>query len=507
MLCPACGSDQPEGDTCLRCGVIVAKARAAKREPPGIGQMSLPKEQGEDGRRLRVAGAGLALTAVVAVVGLAGFIALRNPPTPRPLPLASPAAQPPDAALSRRAPEQPTAAPSARSNLQSFAPLEKPQASPPTAPTIPGATPPVISDEAFAALEADITKSRAATRPLSSRAATSNTAGVQAYAKGDLATAERQFREALQVDPRNLAARINLGALYFDRREYRAARAALLEALSIDASSRPAMLLLGRVAYAEEDVEEAQTWWRKARIPSPADDSERLINARIAALLAQAERERQVATGYQQQRSAHFILRYEGTARAAVGDDILRALEGRFTDLANFFDYVPADAIVVLLYPEQQYFDVTRAPSWSGGRYDGKIRIPAGGLSTVDSGVSRVLTHELAHAFIAAKTRENCPSWLHEGLAQIAEGSTARGQERALVDGLAASRNDVTFFYLSALSQAEFLLSRGGTGGLRQLLEGLGRREQLDQVFQRAVSYDVPDFLEAWRRELRDKAR
>jgi hypothetical protein len=35
----------------------------------------------------------------------------------------------------------------------------------------------------------------------------------------------------------------------------------------------------------------------------------------------------------------------------------------------------------------------------------------------------RVLRHELTHSFVNAMTSGNCPSWFHEGFAQLHEGS------------------------------------------------------------------------------------
>src|SRR5207342_2089604 len=81
----------------------------------------------------------------------------------------------------------------------------------------------------------------------------------------------------------------------------------------------------------------------------------------------------------------------------------------------------PRDNILVTLYIEQAFFDVTHAPSWSGAVNDGKLRIPVSGLSSMTSELARVLKHELAHSFVNQASGGRCPTWLNEGIAQAVE--------------------------------------------------------------------------------------
>ena len=54
---------------------------------------------------------------------------------------------------------------------------------------------------------------------------------------------------------------------------------------------------------------------------------------------------------------------------------------------------------MVLLYPNQDFRDITRAPNWVGALNDGKIRIPVSGLTQMTPDLARVLKHELTHSF------------------------------------------------------------------------------------------------------------
>jgi hypothetical protein len=87
---------------------------------------------------------------------------------------------------------------------------------------------------------------------------------------------------------------------------------------------------------------------------------------------------------------------------------------------------------VTILYTEQQFRDITRAPEWSGGQYDGRIRIPVAGASRNPALFERVLIHELAHAVIDATGGSRVPAWLHEGLAQHFEGADVQAARRRM---------------------------------------------------------------------------
>ena len=76
----------------------------------------------------------------------------------------------------------------------------------------------------------------------------------------------------------------------------------------------------------------------------------------------------------------------------------------------------------MILYTEQAFADITRAPSWVGALNDGRIRIPVQGLTSVTPELAHELKHELTHSFIGQKTHNRAPTWLQEGVAQYMEG-------------------------------------------------------------------------------------
>src|SRR5262249_25474866 len=149
--------------------------------------------------------------------------------------------------------------------------------------------------------------------------------------------------------------------------------------------------------------------------------------------LAKAQREESAETDFAQRESSHFVLHYEGkqtsdTFRA----QIISVLEADYDDLVRDLGTPPRDSILVTLYTQQAFFDVTRAPSWSGAINDGKLRIPVSGLNSVTSELARVLKHELAHSFINQLSAGRCPPWLHEGIAQLLEPKNLGSEGRQL---------------------------------------------------------------------------
>ncbi|HTK96293.1 MAG TPA: tetratricopeptide repeat protein [Terriglobales bacterium] len=206
------------------------------------------------------------------------------------------------------------------------------------------------------------------------------------------------------------------------------------QAVQIAPKSADALTVLGYALYRNDHNKAAIDAWKKALTLRPS--------AQVEAMVERAEREVAAEEGYSEQESSHFTLRYEGTkAPAELRRAILDTLEQHYMFLQEQFGEAPRQSVVVVLYPEQTYFDVTQAPSWSAAVNDGKLRIPLRGLDRVTGELSRVLRHELAHSFINSISRGRCPLWLHEGIAQLMEGRTLR-------NGLALSRSFSTGHYI-----------------------------------------------------------
>ena len=86
----------------------------------------------------------------------------------------------------------------------------------------------------------------------------------------------------------------------------------------------------------------------------------------------QAQRDKQEEENYRENESSHFTLRYSGAAEPDLAREMLRALEGHFSIIESELNFTPPDPIGVILYTDQAFADITRAPGWVGALNDGR---------------------------------------------------------------------------------------------------------------------------------------
>jgi hypothetical protein len=123
---------------------------------------------------------------------------------------------------------------------------------------------------------------------------------------------------------------------------------------------------------------------------------------------------------------------FDGRTDGVLAARTTETLNAAFWRIGQGLNAYPSNAIQVILYTEKQFRDITRAPEWSGGLYDGRIRVPVAGASRAPAAFQDVLVHELTHAMVASLAPRGVPAWLHEGLAQHFEGSDVQAARRRL---------------------------------------------------------------------------
>jgi tetratricopeptide (TPR) repeat protein len=276
----------------------------------------------------------------------------------------------------------------------------------------------------------------------------------------------------------------------------------VLDALAREPGQPTLLELLGDLQNREEKVEEAVRSWKEAFRHS--------ANDRLRDKILKAERELHVGRDYALSLSSHFNLRYDGEVDLELADAVIDFLEEQYWGMADRFDYAPNQPITVVLYPTRQFRDVTQLPEWVGGVYDGKIRVPLGGLGRLDPVAEGVLRHELTHAFVHAKSRGQCPRWLHEGLAQLLEGRTvSRGDRQGIVQRLREVAPEEWesrgFSYPLALSLTSYLEAHGGFDRLVQVLLHLGDGEEPDQAFTAVYGENYAALCRDWAASVLDK--
>lgn len=320
-------------------------------------------------------------------------------------------------------------------------------------------------------------------------------AAKDALGERDYETASRIYWDVLVRRPDLGVARVGHAVAEMKLGRDAMAMGTVLDGLARE-RKQPALLeLLGDLRNREEQVEEALRAWREAFELAPDD--------RLRDKIFKAARELEAGRGYALAATSHFTMRYDGQVDERLSGEVVAWLEQEYWNLADAYDHAPPQPITVLLYPSREFRDVTQAPEWVGGLYDGKIRVPLGGLDRLNPAAKRLLTHELAHAVIHSASRGACPRWLHEGLAQIAEGRQLSPAEkldvaRRLAEATPESVTGGPISYPMALSMTRHLESRRGFDGLVRVVQGLGRGLDVDAALREVYGEDYAGLLTAW---------
>ena len=247
----------------------------------------------------------------------------------------------------------------------------------------------------------------------------------EALNRGDASKAASLFREALERSPRNPVLHFGAGWAAYALGRYDAATSALKRALEYNPSFVQAAALLGAVAYANSDLDLAIRSMEKAAALAPNDP-------RIRRQLDEWRKESAVHAGLNERTTARFRVLYEGTKQQAIGDRVSSVLESAYLTIGKQLDSYPGETLTVILYTNKQFQDITRAPAWAGGGYDGRIRLPVGGALRTPATLDRVVRHELVHAMIANLAPRNVPTWVNEGLASVLESPDRAWVRKAL---------------------------------------------------------------------------
>jgi tetratricopeptide (TPR) repeat protein len=325
----------------------------------------------------------------------------------------------------------------------------------------------------------------------------------QALDKGEPEKAAAIFREALERSPRNAALHFGAGyaAHLLGRRD--AALSALRKAVEIDPQFASALMLLAQVAYASGDVDLAVRSLEKGLELRPDADLARQLEA--------WREESSLHRGFAERPGVHFNILFEGSFDKAISDRVAGVLESAYWRIGQSFNTYPGEALTVLLYTNKQFKDVTRAPDWSVGRFDGRIRLAVAGALRTPGALDRVVTHELVHAVIACAAPRGVPAWVHEGLAGYFESGdhawatrTLRATRIAiplddLDDGFGGLDGPTALVaYAESLVAARLLVERLGPN-LGLFLQMLGTGHTVDQALS-TLNVRPEAFRAEWKR-------
>jgi hypothetical protein len=222
---------------------------------------------------------------------------------------------------------------------------------------------------------------------------------------------------------------------------------------------------------------------------------------------------------FEVRRSSHFVLRQDVDIDHSTGRrgsrqferTVLAVLEAAYDRLDDDLGLRPRRRIDVLVY-DAAIFDRQFA-ALSGfraaGFYAGVIRVR--GDVSVSAALASTLRHELVHAGLdAAAPSLVLPAWLNEGLAEwfearcrgrrglgsrelaVLRSAAAQGVLPSVVDLSAPSfarlsSDAAALAYLTSYALVDHLARRRGEGAVRELVENLVRRRDLERSLARVA--------------------
>ncbi len=319
------------------------------------------------------------------------------------------------------------------------------------------------------------------------------------------------FQDAITLQSQEFSFYIGLGVSYHRLKKEAQAKEAAEKALRLAPNEPAPYKLLGEIAYQNDQLDEALGYFEKALQLGPGDPN-------LPSVIDKLQREHQVQSQFQQEATIHFTVKFEGHEERGIADQVVRILEEAYGEIGKSFSYYPDNPITVILYSDQQFRDITRTPTWTGGLFDGKIRVPTEGAGSSPEELNRVLYHEYTHAVVYALADGRVPTWLNEGLAlNFEKGNPAswnpplQGAIRTnsliplqSLHGSFMNMNEATaqLSYAESYSAVKYLIDQYGMFSIQSLLKDLSHQRNFAKAFEDRFFIPYPEFQTAWQKGL-----
>ncbi len=279
----------------------------------------------------------------------------------------------------------------------------------------------------------------------------------------------------------------------------------------------PSLFLAGEIAEQENRIKDALGYYQRAFQASPQIGG---LKKKIAKLQKSAH----VEEDFVHIEHNHFIARFEGYAQEQLAWIALNILEKAYFTVNERLRSQPDEKITVVIYTGAQFREALNVPDWSGGIYDGKIRIREGDLLEEHNRLRDLLYHEYTHALLATTVGRGLPAWFNEGVAQIMEpGHHQRRKDNKNQKLLRHARDRGALFtpaqlhdsflkmenpqvvelaYGQSASWVETMVDTQGYYGVSQLLEELGGNKNFPQMFEQTFHIKLETFVHNWQQSL-----
>jgi len=344
-------------------------------------------------------------------------------------------------------------------------------------------------------------------------AATYNELAGKLIKEGKYAEATSLLQTAVGLKPENMVLRSNLGmALYRDNR-----RAEALDEFRAVAVAEPknalARKMCGMLYYWKGQMGDALSELKAASELAPTDKE-------TLEVLKKVESEYIVEKDFDVDSHVNFTVSFDGDSDYRIGREVIDALQAAWSRVGSDLNFYPSEKIAVVIYTNRQFRDLLDKPKNVGGLYDGKIRVPVGGIDTERDRerLRKALAHEYAHGAVHFLTHNRCPLWFNEGIAEyMSETWTPDKQAHLLqardsgrlfpLESLSAALRDsssprIRLAYIQAMSVVQFIASRYGVYNLRRILDRIDEGDDIEEALRRSINIGMKQLEEEWRKSL-----
>ncbi len=140
----------------------------------------------------------------------------------------------------------------------------------------------------------------------------------------------------------------------------------------------------------------------------------------------QLKLDRDLAASYAVYKSDHFEVRYPKATGDRYARGVAEVLEKERHRLERWIPGSGDKPVEVCIFPIRDFYENFGGDLGVIGLFDGKVRVPFAEIRSLHPKLVAILSHELAHAMIAAATHDQAPHWFQEGLAQHIEMGMGR---------------------------------------------------------------------------------
>jgi hypothetical protein len=189
--------------------------------------------------------------------------------------------------------------------------------------------------------------------------------------------------------------------------------------------------LAGVAAWKADQIKLALEHWKSAQALRP--------NAELAKMITRVEKEAAHDKSGEKLIGLRVALRYEGQALAyPTAKAMLEVLDTEVSRVSGIIGCPTHERLIAVVQSPNDYRQGADAAEWSGGQFDGRIRVPFPSGGEFDGRMRRTFAHEVTHACLA--NMGPWPAWVHEGLAQKLSGERLPASLREVLKDLASRK-------------------------------------------------------------------